>query len=91
MIDNFDAANVGKYVCKAENSLGSDSKEVFVSMKPDMTVKVVPDQLTLRAGEIGSLECVVDGNIDDYQIRWKDAFESDAEEVSVMIKASSIT
>jgi hypothetical protein len=86
MIENFDAANVGKYVCQAENSLGSDSKEVFVTMKPDMTVKVVPDQLTVRAGEVGSLECVIDANIDDYQIRWRDAFDGDAEKVRVKLK-----
>ena len=71
-MENFDTKNVGKYFCKGENSLGAVSQNVSVTIRLAPTVKVVPDKLTVRNGEQGSLSCVVEGNYGDFSILWKD-------------------
>jgi hypothetical protein len=72
IVEKFDLKNVGKYICKAENSLGAVSKEVSITIRLAPTVKVVPEILSIRDGDTGSLECVVEGNHGDYKVLWKD-------------------
>jgi hypothetical protein len=84
IVEKFDTKNVGKYICKAENSLGAVSKEVSISIRLAPTVKVVPEKVTIKDGETGSLECVVEGNHGDYKIQWKDDYDI----LSVKVKHS---
>lgn len=75
IVENFDTKNVGTYLCKAENSLGSASKNVSVTITLAPKVKVVPDKMAIKKGDAGSLECVVEGNHGDFKILWKDEFD----------------
>lgn len=81
VIDNFNEENVGTYICKANNNKGEASKNVPISIKIAPTVTVVPDKLTLKAGEKGFLKCNISGTHGDFKIRWID--ESAIEKISV--------
>jgi hypothetical protein len=71
VIKSFDTEHVGKYTCKADNSLGSVSKEVTVGIKLAPIVTISPQQLEVKEGEKVSVGCSVKDFEGNYTIRWK--------------------
>lgn len=70
MIENFSPENVGKYICKAENDIGSDAKDVAVNIKLAPTVTVDPSTINIESGTTGSLKCIVNNADGEFKIVW---------------------
>jgi hypothetical protein len=55
---------------------------VAITIRIAPSVKVVPNEVTLRDGEKGTLECVVQGNYGDFKVLWKDEWDIHAIKVT---------
>lgn len=70
-IKRFDSENVGKYFCKANNSIGQNSKEVTVGIKLKPILTINPLQLSLKEGDQASVKCVVENAEASSTLKWK--------------------
>lgn len=82
VIKKFDVGYVGNYLCEAKNDLGRDSKNVSLTINLAPVVKVFPDKLTVKKDEIGTLQCMVEGNRGEFKTLWMDEFGLSSVKVS---------
>lgn len=74
VIESYSAENVGKYTCTAENDIGTDRKDVSLSIKVAPTVSVEPRMLHLKSGEKGTIKCHTKNVVGAYKIYWINEF-----------------
>jgi hypothetical protein len=89
LIENFNLANTGKYICNAQNTMGNVSKEVNISIKFAPKVEVSPNILKLQTGAVGSLECSIQNTDGDFKIIWQDGVDQKDENVGSFFKRFS--
>uniref|UniRef100_T1IT69 Down syndrome cell adhesion molecule-like protein Dscam2 n=1 Tax=Strigamia maritima TaxID=126957 RepID=T1IT69_STRMM len=52
----------GIYVCEAKNSIGKDKKEINVTVRVPLSVRIEPNQLKLDVNKVVNLKCIIEGN-----------------------------
>ena len=90
-VTNFGPQNVGKYLCKSSNNIGSDSKEISIKIQMAPIVEVVPSAVEVVEGKTVNFECKVSNAEGDYTILWTDESKLAQRKVNLEIKLSKIS
>uniref|UniRef100_T1JP35 Down syndrome cell adhesion molecule n=1 Tax=Strigamia maritima TaxID=126957 RepID=T1JP35_STRMM len=61
-IQQIETSDAGIYVCVAKNSVGTESKEINVTVSVPLSALVEPKQLKLETNKMATLKCAIKGS-----------------------------
>lgn len=71
LISKFDVDNVGSYKCVVNNGIGENSSEFKIDIRLAPVVKVEPNSMTVKEGNMIKLKCEISGIREESVVLWK--------------------